>query len=250
MKRWLIIAALLLVSLVPTSVVFAATTADVTITASGYIVEAPGGLTLTYVSDYELGISWTKGSDADNTMVRVKYGNFPEDRNDGYLVYHGVNATTTDSNVILASPEIPYYRAWSQRADGVWEELGTTAEAFFMSISFLFVGLLVLGLGLFVAAFRWKDILLSYAAALTWMAIGFWWVVGDITNFGLSESWSRILIFVPFILSFTVLLRLMNTEILMESKGKKWTEWGSTPKEEAPSRRDEYRKELRRRSGR
>ena len=247
MKRWLIIITLLLVSLVPIGQVLADTTADVTITASGYIVGVPGGLTLTYVSDYEIGISWEKGSNAENTMVRAAYDRAVEDRNDGFLVYNGTAIGTTlwTSNVgFLGSIHL---RAWSQRADGMWEDIGTTAEESFMSISFLFVILIILGLSLFIAAFRWKDILLSYAAALTWMAIGFWWVVGDITNFGLSESWSRILVFVPFILSFTVLLRLMNTEIRHEASGRSWTESGPTPREETVSRRELYKKELRRR---
>ena len=114
-----------------------------------------------------------------------------------------------------------------------------------MSVSFLFAILVILGLVLFIAAFRWKDMLLSYAAALTWMAIGFWWIIGDITNFGLGDPWVQILVFIPFVLAFTVLLRLMNTEIVNESKGRRWTEFGATPKDDKPDRRTEYRDLLR-----
>ena len=127
----------------------------------------------------------------------------------------------------------------------------------FMSLSFLFLSLVGLAFGLLVIAFRWKDMLLSYAAALTWMAIGFWWILGDITNFGLDDSWSKILIFVPFILAFTVLLNLMNTEIRMEARGgqgsrgsqstQSWTERGASPRRREVNRTVEYRKMLRKR---
>jgi len=253
MKIWLLIVVLLIgVLIFPISVAAQPppSSADVVITASGYVVEAPGGLTLTYISDYEIGVSWTKGSGANITMVRAAYDRSVENRDDGYLVYSGNGTSTTMwiSNVgFLGSINL---RAWSQRGDGMWEELGTTAEGNFMSMSFLFGILVALGLGLFIAAFRWKDMLLSYSAALTWMAIGFWWILGDISNFGLGDPWVQILVFIPFILAFTVLLRLMNTEISMEAKGKKWSEWGATPKEESPSRRTEYRNELRNRIGR
>jgi hypothetical protein len=223
------------------------TTVDIVITAQGFIGEAPSGLTITYISDYELGISWIKGTNTTNTTVRAAYGRPVGDRIDGFEIYYG-----TGNSTIMWVPNIGtigpiYLKAWGQRADGIWEEIGTTAEANFMSMSFLFITIIILGLTLFIVAFRWKDILLSYSAALTWMAIGFWWILGDITNFGLSEPWVKILVFIPFILSFTVLFRLWNTEITMESKGRKWTEWGATPKEEGPNRREEYRKLLRER---
>jgi len=240
--------AVLLIFLIPTGIE-ASTTADVVVTAQGYIGEAPGGLTITYISDYELGVSWTKAPDANSTMVRACYGRPVGDRTDGFEIYYGTGNTTAfwTSNVGVVGPI--HLRAWSQRDDGMWEEIGTTAEGNFMSMSFLFLTLIVLGLVLFIAAFRWKDMLLSYSAALTWMAIGFWWILGDITNFGLSDPWVRILVFIPFILAFTVLLRLMNTEIIQESQGQKWTEWGSTPQRETPSRRESYRKALRKRIG-
>jgi len=250
-KLWLVALFVALGLLVVPIRIEAATSADITITATGFIVGAPGGLTLTYVSDYELGISWTKGENAENTIIRVKYGSYPEDRNDGYLVYYGNETSTTDTNINLAGiSEMPYYRAWSQRSDGVWEETGIWKEANFMSQSFLFLTLVILGLGLFLAAFRWKDMLLSYSAALTWMAIGFWWILGDITVLQLEDPWVKILVFIPFILAFTVLLRLMNVEIQMEAKGRKWTEWGESPGRKSSNYLDrywEYKKELRRR---
>lgn len=248
MWKFLLLGVLLL-ALVPT-VVSADTTADITITAYGYVgVGAPSNLVLTYISDYEIGITWTKGPDAINTMIRVEWGSTPEDRNDGYLVYYGNATSTIHWTSVATALDITHYRAWSQSVNGTWEEIGISTEASFMSLTILFIAVLILGIALFIAAFRWKDMLLSYAAALTWMAIGFWWIIGDLTNFGLSQSWSQILVFVPFILAFSVLLRLMNTEITSEAKGRKWTEWGPAPREEVSNRRVEYRDMLRKRLG-
>ena len=236
-----------LVFLVP-SIVEASTTAEVTVTARGYVGEAPSGLIITYISDYELGVSWTKGPGANITMVRAAHGRPLTGRTDGFVVYNGTGNSTVfwTSNIGIVGPL--HFGAWSQ-TNGLWEEIGTSAEGNFMSMSFLFAILVALGLGLFIAAFRWRDMLLSYSAALTWMAIGFWWIIGDLTNFGLSEPWSRILVFVPFVLSFSVLLRLMNVEIRTEAKGKSWTEMGPTPRGEVPNRRSEYRDMLRKRIG-
>ena len=119
-----------------------------------------------------------------------------------------------------------------------------------MSISFLFLTLVGLGLVLFLAAFRWKDLLLSWTAGLTWLAIGFWWALGDIENFGLTENWQTILVFIPFLLFFVVMLRLMNTEIVQEADGKRWSTYGQAPKGKAASNYEEYKAELRRRLGR
>jgi len=241
---------LLLLFIVPQGVVLAGNLTDytdITVTARGYVGAAPSGLTVAYISDYEVGLNWTKGVDIENTMIRVDWGRTPTSRTDGYLLYYG-NATSYLHFTSIATGTAPiHYALWNQRADGMWVEDSTTAEVSFMSLTVLFVATLILGLALFIAAFRWKDILLSYAAALTWMAIGFWWIVGDLTNFGLSEDWSRILVYVPFVLAFSVLLRLWNTEIKMESKGKSWTEWGPAPKGEPSNRRLEYRKMLRER---
>lgn len=71
MMKWLrlLILTLTLTLLLLPSSVSASTSAEVAVTATGYVCGAPGGLTLTYISDYEVGISWTKGEDAVNTTV-------------------------------------------------------------------------------------------------------------------------------------------------------------------------------------
>jgi len=100
-------------------------TATVVITATGYIVSAPTNLVLTYIDDNAVGVDWTKGTDAENTMVRAAYGYVPADRDDGYLVYYGESNTTVDTAVDLTMWDVPvYYRLWSESPAGLWEETG------------------------------------------------------------------------------------------------------------------------------
>jgi len=107
------------------SPVLADTSQDVTITARGFVIGAPAGFTVYYISDYEVGLSWTKPEGADNTMVRAAYGRTPESRTDGYLVYYGGAENASDTAVSLdETAAVIYYKAWSQTAGGIWEEEG------------------------------------------------------------------------------------------------------------------------------
>ena len=254
MWKWLwaiLVLAILLPLVGPVIPVHAASSVNITIYASGYIAGAPGNFTISYVSDYELGISWTLPAGTNNTMVRAAFGHVPEDRDDGYEVYYGPANNCTDDSVSLAAPDVVYYRAWSQRDDGVWSNLFSSGSTEgFMSLSFLFIGLLAMSLTLTLACFRWKDILLSYAAGLTWLAIGFWWILGDITNLGLDDPWTKILVFIPFIMFFVIMIKLMGTEIEMEGEGMKWKEYGRKPQREKLSKYEAYKKELHKRTRR
>ncbi len=171
MRKWLITLTLLIAWIIPTPV-FAATSAEVTITASGYIVGAPGGLTLTYISDYEVGISWTKGSDAVNTMVRGAVGRVPKNRTDGYLVYNGAGTSTSDTGVSLdETAAYIYYVAWSQNAGGLWEDTGVSG--FIGGAGMLLIAIVLLVLGLTIAAFFIKSGMLYAACIPAWFIFTF-----------------------------------------------------------------------------
>lgn len=60
MRKWLAVIVCLVLILLPTSTIRADTSSDVTITATGIVIGAPGGFTVYYISDYEVGLSWTK----------------------------------------------------------------------------------------------------------------------------------------------------------------------------------------------
>jgi len=234
--------------MLPSISVFADSSADVTVTASGWVAGAPGEFTLWYISDYEVEITWTKGEDAANTMVRAAFGRLPEDRSDGYQVYYGDGASCTDTALSLATPEIVYYRAWSQRADGVWSELfaSATTEGF-MSASFLFIGLI--GLAGMLTYFAWqrRHVLICMAASVSWLALGMWLFFGDVTNLELTETWAQLIGWVFIMMTFACLLFLMDVEIQYEARGKRWTEYGAKPREKPPSSYQEYAERLRRR---
>ena len=168
--------------LIPVSVL-AATSEGVTITATGYICEAPGAFTLTYISDYEIGISWVKGADAVNTMVRKVVGRVPASLTDGIELYNGPGTSTADYTVNLDTIDSSiYYRAWSQNAAGVWEELGTSNAIGGFGMSTVAIAVIVLGLT--ALAFVLKNALLHMVCVIGWLFLGFYmwnreWPVGN-----------------------------------------------------------------------
>jgi len=169
--KWLIVLLLLLALALTPAVAIADTSAGVTITAWGYICEAPGGFAITYISDYELGLSWTKGLGANNTMVRAAIGRVPADRDDGYLVYYGDGTYATDWSQNLDTLDAKvYYRAWSENAGGIWaSEYG---EGFIEGIGMKLIAFIVLALGLMIAAFVFKKQALMMAAGLGFVGLG------------------------------------------------------------------------------
>lgn len=109
-----------LISLWPQTV-SADTSVDVTITATGIVVEAPGGLILTYVTDYQVDVDWTKSAGAEMTMVRAAVGRPPADRTQGYLIYYGNGTAASDTGVSLDETGAAiFYRAWSETLVGEW----------------------------------------------------------------------------------------------------------------------------------
>ena len=140
----------------------------VTITVSKWIVGTPSGLILTYISDYEVGISWTKGEDAVNTMIRAAYGRVPTSRTDGYLVYYddGVIASDTGVNFDEGVSDV-YYRAWSESAEGFWEEVGTTN--FMENPHMLLIALVGLAFGFTIASVLFKKGFLAFSGAGVWV---------------------------------------------------------------------------------
>ncbi len=177
MWKWLIAFALLVVLLIPTSA-FADTSQEVTVTATGYVVGAPSGLTLTYISDYEVGISWTKGADAENTMIRGAVGRVPESRTDGYQVYYGDGTNTSDTGVSLDETAAPvYYIAFSQNAAGVWEELGVSDSLEGFGVTTLAIMLGVLAFTFFAI---WKKEAVFYMlGVIGWLFMTFYLVNRD-----------------------------------------------------------------------
>ena len=173
MKKLVILCAVFM-SLFP-SPVSAGTTADITITATGIVIGAPGGFTLTYVSDYEIQIDWSKALGAENTMVRAAVGRYPTDITDGYLVYYGDGVTATDTGISLDETAAPvYYRAWSQTALGVWSPVW--AEGLMEGIGVIIVGIAALILVALIAmglAWQMKTMMFAIVGTFVMLMTGF-----------------------------------------------------------------------------
>lgn len=162
--RWLLTVILgLSMVLLASSPVLADSSDDIIVTAAGYICGKPGDFTIIYVSDYEIGLSWSKGVDAENTMVRAAYGRLPEDREDGYLVYYGDEEYCSDTAVNLdeTMAEV-FYEAWHQNANGVWNEEGVWGSV--EGIGVTTIAFITLAIGLTGVAV-WKRRLMLYMAA-------------------------------------------------------------------------------------
>ena len=188
---------LVLIVLVPTPV-RADTSFDVLVTATGIVVDAPSGLTVYYISDYELGISWTKAVSANNTIIIAKYGSYPVDRTDGYQVYYGMGENCSDVAVNLEeTASTIHYRAWSEDTDGIWSPV--YAEANWESIVMTLIANVLsqlaqllfplLALAIFSALAFWKpNPLLFMMAAGTSLMLGLDWYDVYTTNIGLTIS--------------------------------------------------------------
>jgi hypothetical protein len=171
MKR-IFLALLINIALIAPVSVFAAKSASVTITVMGYIAESPQGLVVTYVDDSQLYLNWATGEDSVQTDIRAMYGRPVVDRSDGFSVYLGIG-TNASHYVQNVGYEPIYYKGFSQRADGLWEEHGTaTVEGNFMSISFMFIGIILLIIAMMTLSFTYKYTWLFIMTGFLWFGIG------------------------------------------------------------------------------
>ena len=262
--RLLIVLVILVTQIVPGLLVLAGSSADVTIIATGFVVGTPGapsGFTLTYITDSQIGLSWSNDNYTVNTMIRVKQGGPPTSRFDGYLVYYGPGTSTNDTALNIASPEGWYYRAWGENITGGWSALFSEGDTnIFMSTSFLFIGLIILCSVLTFIAIKANLILFRLAAAGSWLALGLWLLLSDTTNLSLGDTWTQVLGFVFVMMTIAPLTLQMITETKHErvqrgpqggypgASSESWTKWGPSPdKKQVATSRDRqsaYRERL------
>ncbi len=199
--------------------VFAGTSADVTITATGYICAAPGGLILTYVNDNEVGISWTKGVDAANTMVRGAVGRLPTSITDGYQVYYGSGNTTSDTGVSFEETAAPiYYRAWSQNAAGIWEINGIWD--YIEGVGMTLIALILFGGIVSFFALWKKSPLIGMAASAVWVFTLMYTRVRPIGGIAIASPTDEFIVAALF----AVAIAIPISSCQMERKEKKYYE--------------------------
>lgn len=170
MRRFLIIILCIVgMRLSISNVVQANTSHSVVITAYGYICDLPGGLTISYISDYEVGLSWMKGNGSTNTMIRSSLYGYPSNISDGSLVYNG-NGTFCVDDVNIIDNNL-YYRAWAQGSTGIWTGLYISKEESLMSQSYLFMGMIVIAIAATYFAFKTTAVLIRLGAATSWLSV-------------------------------------------------------------------------------
>ena len=164
MKKVLYILAAVVMVVLNVTPVLAATTAIVTIIG---VPSYSGGIltfNVTYVSDTEMDLSWTYDAvTVSNVMVRAKYGSYPANPpnsstapSDGYLVYYGSDLSAVDTSMDMnQNAGTLYYSAWAQHPDGSWYVVASTHSE--ESERLVMIGMIVLALGITLAAWAMKD---------------------------------------------------------------------------------------------
>ena len=155
----------LLMNVIP---VLAATSADVTITWSpGGVMFAPTNFTATVMNDNNIQLDWTPNGLAVTTLILGKVGSYPTSPVDGHIVYNGAGATTNDTSISLDETTTNvFYAAYS--VDGGGGTSPDSALAMAGGIGMTLLALILVAMGLTVAMFITKNMLLGFPSAIFW----------------------------------------------------------------------------------
>lgn len=186
--RLLAVALIVGAHLLPCATIQAASSVNITVTATPNVSGGITDFTITYISETQLDLSWGYTGDATSIMIRAKYGEYPDDipdaltePSDGYLVYVGAGTDVSDTSMDFdENPGPIYYRAWARRADGAW--FTSPYEGSEESNVMLLIALLVATLVLIVVAFWLRSTFLQIISGFVSIAFGVFWVV-DRTGF-------------------------------------------------------------------
>lgn len=255
-KLHVILVAVLLWLLV-ISPVRADVTANVTVLATPMVAEGIIDFTATYVSDYQVDLSWSFADNVTSIIIMMGYDEYPEDipdiytaPSDGYLVYSGSATSFSDTHVDLAGLGVVKYAAFGVKDDGTYIPYSGAGTEGFMSISWFFLVVVALAVALTWMSFKSRPMvyLVNVSAMFLWMGIMFWWWIDPpYADFDLPDVLSYVLTAVTLMLSIGLALDIMNranqTEISREKGGHRWTEWGTPPKGEL-SGYEKYKRQL------
>jgi hypothetical protein len=111
-----------------------------------------------------------------------------------------------------------------------------------MTENFLFLGLIALAGVLTYFARYTPQILVRMACSITWLALGVWLFFGG-GGLGISENWTKILVFVFVIMTVVPLTWQMRTDISRSvtksnkngSEAASWVEWTKPPTKQETS---------------
>jgi uncharacterized membrane protein len=131
-----------------------------------------------------------------------------------------------------------------------------------MSQTTLFIGFIVLAIGLTFMAVKVRMILFRLAAALGWTGLGIYLLIGNNSALDISDTWIQVMGFIFLVMAIAVLLLQIKTDTQHERsvRGKdgsvhkeQWRSWDTVKKSKGPSaaeRQLAYRSEVRARVNR
>jgi hypothetical protein len=136
----------------------------------------------------QVTLTWTMGIGATNTTIRVRENDPPTSLTEGYEVYNGGD---TSVNVTMTIDELATYgfSAWSENAYGVSLDYATARIG--GDVSLAFIALLLLPLGLTVAMFATKNSLLGFPSGIFWGVLGGYSYLQSVSTW----DWQYILFF-------------------------------------------------------
>ena len=140
-------------------------------------IAPPTNLILTDMGAISVNATWNKSAGATYTMVRVKRSAAPANPTDGELLYYYTGTDFTTVGYALETTEY-FFRAWSFASDNVTYSAGY-AEASIggenmetLAGNFFFMILAILALGLVIAMFATKQMMLGFPAGMFWFILG------------------------------------------------------------------------------
>lgn len=146
----------------------------ITVTAS---LNMPGwpfgvlGFTVTRITDTSIKLDWTPHATTDNVTIRVKYGEPPANRSDGYPVYYGDGSATTmtwDNSTSLNNVfGTTYYRIWSENSSGGWST--EYREGYTEGIAMFLIVVALIAVALTWLAYKERRITIGIGAAFGWL---------------------------------------------------------------------------------
>ena len=190
-KKAIVTLLIALASLVFGSPVQAATSQDVTVVAVPNFegLGKPTNFTLTRISDKQVDITWTKGQNAINTLIKAKMGAYPSDKDDGYQVYFGPDTSFSDTALDLDEMSVlMHYRAWSE---ALGEYSVGYAQGRIGGMGMTLLALCFVVVGLTVAMFVTKQMMLGFPCVIFWGVLG-GYAYGESTA---TWDWQYILFF-------------------------------------------------------
>jgi len=211
----------------------------------------PGNFTAVQLDINTVVLSWTAGVGADSVTIRISSVQYPSNVTEGYYVYNGNGTSCNITGLTLGELDTYYFSAWSENGAGYSLTYSTAKIGGEGTV--LFIGLIILTLGLTALSFWRRSIVLSVGATIGWAAMGILMITspGLIPGLDPSEGWTQVMVYLPFVMAVGCLLyyisgigkvKLTQTD---PKSGKSWSAYGRPPTETKPSRSQQVKSSYR-----